>query len=127
MNMGLSPLLLEYFPNSMVSQRPEVKLSENINPYWLAGFIDGEGCFYINLAKSELNPQVKLNFSIAQHSRDMLLMEKIQQYLKCGRLDKSIIRPDEIAFVVNKIIDINDKIIPFIRSYPIHRSKLLDF
>ena len=29
--------------------RPEVKLVNNLNPYWVSGFICAEGCFYITL------------------------------------------------------------------------------
>ncbi len=36
---------------SIPVSRPLVKYPEIIDPHWLAGFIDGEGCFYINISK----------------------------------------------------------------------------
>lgn len=45
-----------------------------INNQWLAGFIDSEGCFYLNNKKT-------LAFSISQHKTDILLIEEIKKYL----------------------------------------------
>ncbi len=48
------------------------------DPYWLVGFIEAEGCFFIDIFKSKthnVGHQVKLKFQITQHSRDYLLMK----------------------------------------------------
>jgi hypothetical protein len=33
--------------------RPLVEVTENLNPYWLAGFSSAEGCFYVSVGKSK--------------------------------------------------------------------------
>jgi hypothetical protein len=91
MNNGLSEKLTAAFPDVIPVPRPTVKLS-NINPslsdphyndnvgHWLAGFTEGEGCFYVNIRKSTshiLNETVTLQFRITQHTRDAFLMENI--------------------------------------------------
>lgn len=43
---GLSDKLKATFINITPVQRPLVKLSSNLSPYWLAGFVSGEGCFF---------------------------------------------------------------------------------
>ena len=127
MNFGLSPRLKTAFPNTEPVIRPNVIISNVINPKWLAGFIEGEGCFYIQITKrSDTKYQVKLTFSISQHSRDLVLFNNIIKYLNCGRIDSSSTRTDEIAIVVNKLDDILDKLLPFFSSYPIQGSKSLD-
>lgn len=128
MNFGLTSRLKEVFPNTVAVERPEVISSNVVNPDWLAGFIEGEGCFYIQITKiSNQKYQVKLTFSISQHSRDLALFKNILKYLNCGRIDSSSTRLDEIAIVVNKLDDILDKLLPFFDSYPLQGSKSLDF
>ena len=55
--------------------------------------------------------QVILCFSIAQHSRDKLLLSKISEYLACGYIPKGggLTRPDGAEFVVYKFSDISEK------------------
>jgi hypothetical protein len=73
MNNGLTPILIEYFPNINPEERPEIKLQENLDPYWVVGFAEAEGCFFISTIKSKFYKtgyQIQLNFNIVQHSRD---------------------------------------------------------
>lgn len=69
---------------------------------------------------------VNLKFQITQHARDINLMKQIIEYLGCG-LYKLI--PNGLVgdFYVLKFIDINLKIIPFFKKYPIYGVKGLDF
>jgi hypothetical protein len=67
--------------------RPLVTDQEIKNPYWVSGFVTGEGCFHINTLKSraEAGSGVNLNFYITQHLRDTELMESLVKYLNfCG-------------------------------------------
>ena len=87
--------------------------------------------FYINIAKSTARAvgfQVKLAFSISQHSRDELLFSNIRDYLGCGNLylEKPVTR-SAVIFVVYKFRDIWEKIIPFLQEYPIWGVKSLDY
>jgi len=46
LNRGLSQSLIDYFPSIEAVTRTLIKIPENINPYWLAGFIEAESCFF---------------------------------------------------------------------------------
>jgi hypothetical protein len=51
------------------------------NPFWLTGFTEGEGCFYISIYKSsrsKLGFAVQLVFKITQHSRDLTTLKGIR-------------------------------------------------
>lgn len=54
MNNGLTPILIKHFPNITPAERPAIDLQENFEPYWVAGFVETEGCFFINTIKSKL-------------------------------------------------------------------------
>lgn len=45
-NIGFSFSLNESFPNIIPVPRPVIKDQEIIDPYWFAGFTEGEGCFF---------------------------------------------------------------------------------
>ena len=47
MNKGLPAKLQEKFPYIKGKEIPVVVTPENLNPYWVAGFMDAEGCFFV--------------------------------------------------------------------------------
>ena len=126
MNLGLSPLLKEAYPNIKPINRENV-IKEIPNPDWLAGFTTGEGCFLVKVTKSSshrLGWQVQLKFQITQHCRDRVLMDNIVKYLGCGYISE---RNDIVDFHVTKFTDIIEKIIPFFAEYPILGVKMENY
>lgn len=122
-NLGASLIanLKLAFPNTVPVTRPLIKDQEIRDPYWLAGFVSGEGSFTINKTKN-----VQLVFSIIQHSRDKELMKSLIAYLGC---DTYVCRDkkDSVEFRVSKLNDLIEIIIPFFKKYPILGIKALDF
>lgn len=135
MNWGLSEKLRFQFPSPPGASvipvlRPVVSFESISDPNWLAGFVDGEGCFYVNTKKAKAyltGFQVIMTFSITQHVKDELLLNKFIDYLGCGKIEKVSTRPNEVRFVVYKFSDILNKIIPFFQNYPSEGIKLQDF
>lgn len=117
MNLGLSKLLMESFPDIKPISRPVLEVAENINPFWIAGFTNAEGCFFVKISKDKTNIgyTVSLRFIITQHSRDAKLMNRLVTYFGCGSYK---VRSTGTAgdFVVNKFTDINEKIIPVFKK-----------
>ena len=71
-----------------------------------------------------LGIQVKLEFQLTQHSRDVKLIRMIQAYLNCGHVYK---KGDAFDFRVRKFSDINKIIIPFFNEYRIKGVKEQDY
>lgn len=129
MNKGLSATLRESFPDISPVERPEVQLSKIPDPHWLAGFMDGDGCYYIHVRKSsscKQGIQIALRLSISQHSRDAELLTSFVEYLNCGVYYSDPVS-DRGEFRVTRFSDITEKIIPFFDAYPLHSTKALDF
>jgi cytochrome c oxidase subunit 3 len=102
---------------------------EILDPYWLVGFVDAEGCFYIkpNKSKSELRrDRYSLVFTISQHSRDLLLLNNIVDYLQCGVIETPNGR-NEGRYIVYKFNDHLEKIMPFFEKFNLVTVKQLDF
>jgi len=104
-NVGLSSELKEVFPNTIPVQRAVVDQVIQ-DPNWCAGFVTGEGCFCISIFKDTTRTgfTAKLILTIAQHSRDVALMQNLVGYLGCGRYS-SRSNKDAGDFIVTKFSD----------------------
>ena len=97
------------------------------DPNWLAGFTSAEGCFYLDLYKSEsskLKAKVRLKLIITQHDRDEQLIRYLIDYLGCGNFYKA---GNAARFIVTNFKDIDKKILPFFTKYLIKGNKSQDF
>src|SRR6185503_12817508 len=115
------------FPDVLPVERPKVKDQLISDPNWLAGFATGEGCLSVNLKKTlshRLGVQSQLEFSIGQHTRDEQLIKRFMAYFLCGNVRQI---KNVVIFGVTRSIDIQEKIIPFFKKYPILGSKSEDF
>ena len=127
-NLGLlSDKLKAAFPNITPVDRPSVLDCKIKNPNWLAGFTSAEGSFMINILNSPSNRigfQVTMVVQLTQHARDQILMESLLRYLDCGKVYKY---KDAFIYKVYNISDLAEKILPFLKKYPIEGIKSCDF
>jgi hypothetical protein len=129
MNRGLSAELQTAFPNIIPASRPILEEAPIKDPNWLTGFAEGESCFFVQLRESKAHRsgvQVLLHFRITQHLRDQVLINSLIDYFGCGSV---VVYPKEssVVYLVNKISDILEKIIPFFAKYPLQGAKGQDF
>jgi LAGLIDADG endonuclease len=114
----------------------------NITPEWIAGFVDGEGCFYFYIGKQTLKGKksttwlLNPSLEIAQNTHETAILELIKSYFNCGRIKPSrknnsleqakLIRSVS-HYVVSNMSDITNIIIPFFDKYSLLTSKSLDY
>ena len=93
----------------------------------MAGFCTGESNFFITVqkSKSKIGFTTSLRFSIAQHSRDLFLLESFAAFFNCGYVTNYKNRLI-CEFIVTKIDHIFEHIIPFFIKHPILGSKYLN-
>jgi LAGLIDADG endonuclease len=53
LNLGLSDELVKAFPDITPIKRAKLEAPEIIDPHWLTGFVDGEGCFFVGCSSSK--------------------------------------------------------------------------
>lgn len=102
-----------------------------LNPQWISGFIDGEGCFYCYIQKATTSPIIQLSLELSQSTHDWLILEKISKELNCGRLKiteemKTMLNGVSRLIVMNRS-ELEGKIIPFMEKYPLQTKKKLDY
>lgn len=122
LNKGLSVGLKEAFPHIIPAARRS-KLDLIIpNPYWVAGFTSGEGCFDINVTNYHY---VSMRFRVTQHIRDKALLESLNYYLACGNYSEG--KNNKYGqYKCSKFSDIINVIIPFFKQYNVVGVKAID-
>lgn len=96
---------------------------ESLNPHWIAGFTDGEGCFHVavnELAKMTVGYQVLPEFRLTQHQRDQALLRRVQSYFEFGVVRHN--HDDIYEFRVRSQDDLH-VLIDFFNAYPLHTEK----
>ena len=126
-NRGLSDELEVFFTGITPVQRPNVSHSHIKDPNWLAGFANGEGCFFVSMFNSsttKLGKAVQLVFQLTQHNRDELLLRYFIEFFNSGNVFKN---GDSYVFKITKFSELDEKIVPFFKNYPILAAKSKDF
>ena len=100
---------------------------ERLDPGWVSGFVDGEGCFYVGINRIEkmtLGWQVLPEFRITQHERDEELLHRIRRFFGYGR-----VRPnhgDRLDYRVRGLDNLTE-VVRFFERNPLHSKKREDF
>lgn len=130
LNKGNSDFVKSYFTSIVPVKKETIETTEITSPYWISGFVSGEGNFDAGIRKATgmRIERPYLRFRITQHNRDLKLMELIIKYLGAGRIEwdnrKGV---SNVHIVVGNFTDITNKIIPFFYNYPILGVKNLDY
>jgi hypothetical protein len=85
--------------------------------------MSGEGSLYVRIRKSsthQIGFQVELILQMTQHTRDEQLLLSLIDYFGCGRYR---LRKGGLScagdFIVSRLLDLTEKIIPFFDKYPV--------
>lgn len=100
-----------------------------LNPFWVSGFIEGEGSFHVSIAPAAnaiLGFFVRLEFAVGQHIRDELLMRQFITFFGCGIVTVYSKR-NFVEFRIRNCEDIGSNLIPFLEQYPLITMKRFDF
>lgn len=97
---------------------------------YVAGFIDGEGCFTITISKhktKKLGFDARLHFQIEVRSDDLEIIQHIQETINCGRIyhlsyERYGWHP-HVELKVSSFPEIVTKLIPFLEKYPLLAKK----
>ncbi|MDZ4209864.1 MAG: LAGLIDADG family homing endonuclease [Candidatus Curtissbacteria bacterium] len=104
-----------------------------LDPHYVTGFVDGEGCFCVSIGQKRFRvPEVRLRFEIELREDDEPILKEIQTLFGCGsiyRLEYERYKKwrPHVKYMVGSYRDIKAKIIPFFRKYPLQAKKKKQF
>ena len=89
-----------------------VDILSSLDPWFITGFVDGEGCFTVSVSKkSKLKSgwELSASFQIGVNTKDKLLLDKIQAYFGVGNVYKAernvyryiVTRPKELRVIID--------------------------
>lgn len=114
--------------NSRSYSTSNVKQLTPLNPYWITGFSDAEGCFSISFKKtksSKVGYYIRPSFIIHLDAKDYSLLEKIKLYFGVGYISKG--DKNTFYYGVSSLSDLNEIIIPHFLKYHLITQKQIDF
>ena len=100
---------------------------ERLDPGWIVGFVDGEGCFHVAINRQPamtLGWQVLPEFRVVQHRRDKRVLDSLQSYFGCGSV--TVNNGDRMEFRVRGLESLT-KIVGFFEQHPLRTRKQNDF
>lgn len=101
-------------------------MTPSIDPNWISGFTDGEGCFAIVIYNREIKktPAVQFSFSIRLAERDVDIIKRIKNFFGAGFYS---VRKNKNAFNAYYKCSgpniIKEKIIPHFDRYSLQTEK----
>lgn len=104
----------------------------NIADEYLAGFVDGEGCFYVGFSRRSELPlgwQVITEFHLSQNPGGKNVLEAFSNKLDCGYLKPNHSRSQKDktwVLIVKDRREIREKLIPFFNNHKLHSNKKKD-
>ena len=104
------------------------KKGMNLDPQWIVGFVDGEGCFFVGFNKNaemQVLVQVLPEFTVVQHHRDIALLHAMKNHFQCGVVRRN--HGDRWAYRVRGYSNLKTKIVPFFEKHQLKSKKRVDF
>jgi len=99
-----------------------------LDPGWVTGFVDGEGCFFIGInphPEMTAGYQVLPEFTVVQHERDAQLLHALKAFFGCGVVRTN--HGDRLAYRVRSQEHLLERILPFFEKHPLRSKKHVDF
>jgi len=122
------------------SEEPDNQQERLVDPNWVIGFVDGEGCFSIGLVRQPERAnrkgyrtgfQVSHEFAVTQGAKSVSCLRDLQAFFGVGgvllnkRYDNH--REHLYRYVVRARGDLVEVVIPFFREHPLRTNKRQDF
>ncbi len=99
-----------------------------LEPQWVVGFTDGEGCFHVGVARHPdmtLGVQVLPEFVVVQHKRDVNVLHALKSFFGCGVVRSN--HGDRMCWRVRKREHLEQRVIPFFEAHALKTAKRQDF
>ena len=101
-------------------------ISSKLHPWFVSGFVDGEGCFELLITKNSkyrCGYQIQLMFTIVLDERDEEILKQIKEFFGVGNITTDNGR---VRYRVSSKKDLV-VIIEFFKKYPLKTQKLADY
>ncbi len=110
---------------ALIERQGAYEVVAPLDPWYVTGLTDGEGCFCISLAiraKLRTGLEVRPSFSLSLNEKDLGLLEGLQAFFGCGWIRES--KNDRtFKYEARSIGDLTNKILPHFERFPLRGDK----
>jgi hypothetical protein len=111
-------------PTGADDQQETVRSMLDLDPRWVVGFVDGEGCFSVSIhrnanAKSTGGWQLHPVFHVYQHERYRGVLEGLIPVFGCGRVRTKGPGSSVWTYAVDSLSRLEACVLPFFERYPL--------
>nr|AAA82635.1 DNA endonuclease I-CpaI [Lobochlamys segnis]AAL34374.1 unknown [Lobochlamys segnis]ALO21041.1 putative LAGLIDADG homing endonuclease [Lobochlamys segnis] len=100
----------------------------DINPQWITGFVDGEGCFSVSILRNNslrYGHQLQPEFVVTQHKLDANVLYALKDYFKVGSV--VVNHGERLCYKVKNIDHFITVIIPFFEKHELKTKRRIEF
>ena len=95
-----------------------------LEPNWVAGFVDGEGCFSVSIHRSPMMArhggwQLQPAFHVYQHQDHEEVLEALGRTFGCGRVRAKGPNSSVLVFAIDGLAHLERAVLPFFEAYPL--------
>ncbi len=109
--------------NQQETESPSTATTLELDPNWVVGFVDGEGCFCVSVhrnlrfASRSFGWQLQPTFQVYQHHRYQAVLEALIAHFGCGRLRPKGARSSVLTYTVDGLSDLEERILPYFEHH----------
>jgi len=99
-----------------------------LNPYFITGLTDAEGCFLILAPKNDktkFKVYFSLKYKISMLTNEVELLKMVKSFFGCGNIRQN--KNGTVDFEINDLFSLKTILIPYFLKYPLRGTKYLDF
>ena len=105
-------------------QQETTKPRARLEPNWVVGFIDGEGCFSVSVHRNSMvrstgGWQLQPSFHAYQHGDHRSVLEDLARFFACGHIRPKGPKSHVLTFSVHSRQELAGSVIPFFECYPL--------
>lgn len=104
--------------------------AKSLNPNFVTGLIDAEGCFIISVRQDSKNKSkwvVQASLEIRMSSKDLSLLVQVQRAFKDIGYFSHKAKTNTVSYTITKLGDLVDIVIPHFNIYPLRSAKSIDY
>ena len=110
-------------PSGADNQQETASPSIVLDPLWVVGFVDGEGCFSVSVhhnpryARRTRGWQLHPTFQVYQHHQHQAVLEAFIEFFGCGRLRPKGPKSSVLTYAVDSLRELEQSVIPFFERH----------
>ena len=111
-------------PTGGDNQQETESSGSRLDPHWVVGFVDGEGCFSVGVHRNPVVHQIRRwqlqpSFQVAQHEAHRAVLEELTSFFGTGRINAKGPNSRVLTFAVYGQRALEEHILPFFELHPL--------